>query len=511
MAKLVVGTNSKNAVPSSVVYKDRPGSIPRIVNEDGDVLQPNKPIDLLGVKNVGVRAYWYAMYGNERLYGDGVINSDDVVQVYGTNAFRECFDKCSNVNRVLFNNLESASGNSCFENAFAETGIKMQIFPKLKRVYGTTAFYRAYMKCSQLKMIAFPSLEDIGSNSFNQIVQGVDGCWLRFPAAMQSTLQNVNFSGDNTVVRFVDMKMLKIRKGTGIESLYWYGIDITNEDEFPFDIGVENPNLITVATDDGRLAVIQYTPQESDTEFVVDLSDITFRTVDITSNMPWDSISVVADNGYSTVTLTPDENNRVYVSDGTTITVNAQKEGYVLPPQRLTVWGDSTITLNFVQPITVTYTPSQFIANAIFTTDAGQYYSYDANDETLLVHTTSTAAQHFSAGLEITIPENVSGMIIETEAYVSSEANYDFGFLSISSMQQDLTYTQIKNSTIVGEGQFLFRQSGLNTEYVPILETVSPDSYVPMILTVGWGQDTQTRGTNTMYVKSIKISFIPNA
>lgn len=547
MAKLVIGTNSNGAVPATIVYQEAPSAfnIKRALDDNGTVMSLPSPIDLTGATDVAERVYQYAYkysHKSEEAFGDAIVNADQLENISGSYAFSEAFRDCLGVKRfrlpalktisganvfmTAFQGsgleeaslplLETISGNSVFNGTFANTKIKKLVFNSLRELSGSSILGSMCTGCTQLKYIGFPALESVYGVAYfaSAMLSGVTGCVVRFPAALESVLKgtqciNNGFNGTNTIILFDDGIKLPVVIDPALlasgAKVYWRGVDITDETEWWFDNGV---NIIEVVNE-GKFCQLEIQIDSTMTSFVLNQSDVTVFPVNITTNKgTYDSLSVVAAGTYVQQELTV-YNNVVYACN-CNVTASAELSGYYSEPETLYVsnYPDTrTIELSFVQAIDVVYTPSQIISGATFTTDAGQYYSYDENDQVLTVHNNTNSTLHFSAGFTIPVPENIKTMIISTEAYVNSESNYDFGFISIGNAQVDLSHTQIKNQQITN-GEFVFRSSGLNTDYTSVNHYVN--DLTNNVLTIGWGQDSTLKGTNSMYIKPIKIKFIPN-
>lgn len=107
--------------------------------------------------------------------------------------------------------LATVSGSSAFSNAFYGcTSLTSVDLGSLATVSGSSALSGAFRSCSSLTSVSFPALttSSFGSrtNQFNNMLQGVRGCTVHFPAAIQGKIETMtgypNFGGTNTTVLF---------------------------------------------------------------------------------------------------------------------------------------------------------------------------------------------------------------------------------------------------------------------------------------------------------------------
>lgn len=133
----------------------------------------------------------------------------------------------------------------------------------------------------------------------------------------------------------------------------------------------------------------------------------------------------------------------------------------------------------------------------------GSDYWYTSNNMITIHYTEATS---WETSKSINLKNIINGTAnVTVRCYVSSENNYDWGYMIIGTSAVTPTASQVKNSTLpTGGNQYVFRQSGeSNTmdSYTFSVNTVSNP-----ILSIGWAQDSSvSKGTNTFYIKDITI------
>ena len=102
--------------------------------------------------------------------------------------------------------------NNAFSSAFYGcTSLTSVDFSSLTTVSGSNAFSYAFYICTSLTSVSFPALTTssfgTATNQFDNMLSGVRGCTVHFPASIQSTIGNWTsvqngFGGTNTTVLF---------------------------------------------------------------------------------------------------------------------------------------------------------------------------------------------------------------------------------------------------------------------------------------------------------------------
>lgn len=139
------------------------------------------------------------------------VDLSSLTTVSGASAFSYAFGYCTSLASVDLSSLTTVSGNGAFSYAFNGcTSLTSMSFPALTTVSTNAAFSSAFYDCTSLASLSFPALtaSSFGSsdNQFYNIIRGVTGCTLHFPAAAQAKIATLSgypdFGGTNTTVLF---------------------------------------------------------------------------------------------------------------------------------------------------------------------------------------------------------------------------------------------------------------------------------------------------------------------
>lgn len=158
--------------------------------------------------NVGQYALAYAFYSCPSLTS---VDLSSLTKVSGENAFYEAFYNCTALTSVDLSSLTTISGSGALASAFYNcTALASVNLSSLTTVSGYHALYAAFSRCSSLTSISFPALTvaglQFGSSQFDDMIRGVTGCTIHFPAAVQAKIEATsgypNFGGTNTTVLF---------------------------------------------------------------------------------------------------------------------------------------------------------------------------------------------------------------------------------------------------------------------------------------------------------------------
>ena len=129
----------------------------------------------------------------------------------GSQAFSFAFAGDTALTTVDFSLLETISSSSGFSAAFQGcTALASISFPSLTTISNSQIFSQAFRNCTALTSISFPSLTEAGFgsyvNQFNNMLQGVTGCTVHFPSAVQAKVETTsgypNYGGTSTTVLF---------------------------------------------------------------------------------------------------------------------------------------------------------------------------------------------------------------------------------------------------------------------------------------------------------------------
>ena len=158
--------------------------------------------------DVGQYALAYAFYSCPSLTS---VDLSSLTKVSGEDAFYEAFYKCTALTSVDLSSLTSVSGRNALASAFDVcTALTSVDFSSLTTVSGYHALYNTFSRCSSLTSLSFPALTvsglQYGSSQFDNMIYGVTGCTVHFPAAVQAKIEATsgypNFGGTNTTVLF---------------------------------------------------------------------------------------------------------------------------------------------------------------------------------------------------------------------------------------------------------------------------------------------------------------------
>lgn len=213
--------------------------IPREVNANGVYGMPTESFSFVlpsEAKSIAPYALRYAFYGTTGLtsvdmssltsitsssslmatfQGCSSLQSVDLKSlktISGDNTFYNTFNGCTSLSNVDFTSLEKLSGAGPLSSAFKGcTALSSLSFPSLFDLTNANNVFRnVFSGCTSLKNIYFPALKSSSfapyNSQFDGIVNGLDGCTLHFPAAIQAKIETMSgypsFGGTNTTVLF---------------------------------------------------------------------------------------------------------------------------------------------------------------------------------------------------------------------------------------------------------------------------------------------------------------------
>lgn len=141
-------------------------------------------------------------------------SASSLTTITGSSAFPTSFYGCTALASVDFSSLVTVGplASYAFASAFYGcTALTSADFSSLATISGGVIFQNAFRGCTSLTSLSFPALttSSFGSytNQFDNMLQGVTGCTVHFPSAIQSTIGSWSsvtggFGGTNTTVLF---------------------------------------------------------------------------------------------------------------------------------------------------------------------------------------------------------------------------------------------------------------------------------------------------------------------
>ena len=437
------------------------------------------------------------------------IGLDSLESISGNNSTYQMFQNCTGLTTANFTSLKEILDASCYYMFDGCTNLVTASFPKLKNLTsGSVGLEKMFSKCTSLQNVYFYALTptSFGSltNQFSQMLTGCSNVTVHFPKQIQSVIGSWSdvtngFGGTSTTVLFDLGVNVTISVPAGY-TVYINGTDVTNLSTF--DI-YEGDNEILSVSSDGKVGKYNFVATSSTTAFVFDPTQITYNEFTITANESGATYTAkVKSDWISGVTGTVDANNKVYCSAGLDLTVNGTLSGYYAPSVTQSTDTSGTITLTFESVVGFEVYDSSNILSAL--TGDTTYAGVDTVNNMFLYHPTSTSGGQWSVQLQLTVPAGTTKIKIETTAGVSSEANYDYGFISLGIQRVTPSYSDIKAGRIV-DGVYLYRKSGETA----VMESVTHETTATTqnMLNLGWGQDSSIKGTNTLYVSPITVIY----
>ena len=441
---------------------------------------------------------------------------ENLKKIEGSYATRLAFWSCVALQETSLNNVENIKGQRCCYRMFGNcTGITSATFNKLEYVYGIDAmeemFYHSGI--TSLYFMAFNSDYGYLGDPFTKLLTGVSNCTVHFYKYEQNQMSDWNsvvngMGGTNTTILFDQGITATVSIPSGYKVIA-NGIDITNESTFDFR---EGNNEIIYVTPNNEIGNYTFVADQTTTSFVLEIpSGVSYRTFTCTSNLASATYSVTAKfEKRAEFTLNNISNNVFYCMTGYQLHVVAEtsEQGYFVDPIDTTSAQSKTLTFTFMSIIgTDVYDTSNFLSSI---TGDTSYASVDTTNNQLLYHYPNDANWTGSVQIALNVPAGTTAIMITTRAYVSSEANYDFGYLALGTARANPqpTYQNVKNGTIAN-GVYLFKQSGTNNVMTDVsYKTLDATQNV---LTVGYAQDGTLKGTNTLYVEPITIKYLQGA
>lgn len=157
----------------------------------------------------GNYAFGNAFYGCNRITS---VDLSSLTSIDGSNSFSGTFTGCTTLTSVDMSSLTRVDGSYAFNSTFSNcTHLTSVDFSSLTTLRGSYAFSKAFSNCTSLTSLSFPALTTSSfaslNNQFNNMLSGVIGCTVHFPASVQTKIGSWSsvtsgFGGTNTTVLF---------------------------------------------------------------------------------------------------------------------------------------------------------------------------------------------------------------------------------------------------------------------------------------------------------------------
>lgn len=465
-------------------------------------------VDLSSLDNItGESACYYMFYG---CTGITSINLSSLTTISGSNACQYMFYGCTGITNVDLSSLTEINAKSACNGMFYGcTGITSVDLSALTTVGGQTACSYMFRGCTSLKRLLFPSLNTVSGDPFSSMLTGCSDVLVVFPAELESTITSLSsynngFGGTNTKILFGSVKTLSVKIPDGWNVIY-NGKSLNNEEAWITDVGIKH---LVVASDlslGNHYGYVQFEVTNETTEFVFDPQSIQFTKITFQSTVNDTDFyfkDLIVGNG-SDFSYRIGEGyingNELYINAVTQGYVYGVKEGYLSYDYYFDAGESLSITIDMQVPTVQTFSVADLLNNMTITSGYEDKFSVD--NEQLVVHTTATTAQHFSGG--ITLPAGINVVQISGTGLVSSEANYDYGYVYLDSNQVDFTASQIKGNY---SDNLLFKQAGTDNTWLQFNNRYHLTEQ--QTITIGWAQDATIKGDNTMWLLPITIKYI---
>lgn len=458
-------------------------------------------------------------YNNcQNLVSTGLHSLRKISDVY---ACLKMFQNDKALKNMDLENLEEINGVAGISEMFSGSGLETANFQKLRSVKAARVFELTFKDCVDLKDIYFPVLTTISSSSAfgdtnKGMLSGCSGVKVHFLKNLQNVIGNWamvqnGFNGTNTTVLFdlgVDVTITAPLNTIVVidGKVVFNGTQETESTVVSLPSGEHD----VIAVNRELFSGVRYNAEvsEENPTISIDFDNFDYGVVTPTSNIDNATYDATIKNDYGlyNVYLQAEDGQQFRINKGTTIVVRGASSGdYVMfDPVEAEVTGDMTVEIEYVRKFSWFEFDANNFAEVLSPELPTEYWDVGEN---LTIHPTISTAYNTSKGISFIVPANTRKIRVATQWYVSSESNYDFGFLSLGTELVSPTASEIKNK-IIANGAYLYRDTGTNNVMSWSNYWSNDVIHGENVLTIGWGQDSSTSsGTNTMYVAQIFIEL----
>lgn len=421
--------------------------------------------------------------------------------------------------------------NTSIERCFAQTGVIDVCFKNL-RTLGNNSDLKQLFWGTSIQSLHFPNLTTLPSNKniFNQMLWYTQDCTVYFPPALRSTLETYSdviagFGGTNTEVKYMVCHELPVNLPSGYR-VWLDKNEVTNKEVVYLEDNETYSMIIkqdSTTNSPAKLAVFDYTPTASTTEFTFDPSTITYSTV----NVSWTGTSNILKveavyTGKALVTAELDISNnpsQVLLSPNTIEVelTGIATDGYLPNSYIITPAETSSVMLEF-EAFDPNYISVNQLKNQIGGTFVGTGAGFDFTKETIDaveyfrmhshgINTEGAGYIKFNAA----DLQGYSTLTVSGSAFASCEQDYDFGYILYGDhFSRPTTRDEIYNQTTFDGNTYIINQSGHNNTSTPFQITFNIDPQDPkdFYVIIGFCEDyLYNEDPDSIYVSGLTVTL----
>ena len=222
MTSIANAIRSKTGGSATMTPGQMPAQIASIPSGGGVGIP--RGVDANGVYGMPTQSFTFSLPSNATDVADYVFNNafygctgltsadlSSLTAASGISALNSAFNGCTNLTSVDLSSLSTVSEVNAFSDAFSGcTSLTSVDLSSLSVINGDGAFNYTFRGCRGLTSVSFPALtaNSFGfyTDQFRNMLNGVTGCTLHFPAATQTKIGSMSgypkFGGTNTTVLF---------------------------------------------------------------------------------------------------------------------------------------------------------------------------------------------------------------------------------------------------------------------------------------------------------------------
>ena len=410
-----------------------------------------------------------------------------------------CFYECGLLTSVNFSGCSNLKtlGNYCFNDCSTLTSVNLSDCTSLTSLTNNVFYY-----CNKLESVELPSsLTSISSTCF-YVCNALTTIRIHKP---KDSISGAPWGATNATVIW-DMANIEYNVSPADASVYVDGVllessptEVSSMGEVPYTI-YHKDYLPVSGVLSGVVANQTYTINTTMTDTNGYKVTISPDQADATIIMSYGDFSVAS--------------NYVVVPENTEVTYIVKKKGYKTVKNTITPTSTQTISVTMeissTEEVNLSY-PFDASVYSSFTMDNLIDGSNFVIDETNSAIINGSKSYNVNSGLshgyiEFTTPSEET--TVSVTGYVSSENNWDFGAVYVGTEIYKPTYSQCRNQTTDGNGNYVFVLSGTSNTSNTYTLTLQPETkyYMNFIYVK---DSSGNSGQDRMYITNIQFKAEP--